>query len=100
MADEEDLGESDEEDDAYAFNHDIIDEKEIAAEAIGEIFTNARSDFLPYVEPCVNELNKLGTHHAESVRKTAARSLCRFIVTFYEMAKLPPWEPGIPLVRT
>ncbi|CAG8828572.1 30495_t:CDS:2, partial [Racocetra persica] len=74
----------------------VVDEKEVAAEAIGEIFENTRSHFIPYVESTLQELIKLSNHHSESVRKVVVGSLFSFLSTFYSMSNPTKWEPGLP----
>src|ERR1043166_4416843 len=79
-------------------NSAVVDEKEIAADVIGEIFGNTRSHFLPYVETSVSELIKLSNHHSEGVRKSVVVSLFRFVTTFYSMSNPTQWEAGLPVV--
>ncbi|ORX93243.1 ARM repeat-containing protein [Basidiobolus meristosporus CBS 931.73] len=97
---EEDLGtgDMDDEDDeqAFQFNSAIADEKEIAADALGEIFENTRSHFLPYVEASVQELVKLSEHYSDSVRKAVVGSLFQFLNTFHEMSNPDDWVAGLP----
>jgi hypothetical protein len=83
----------------FSFNSAIADEKEIAADALGEIFENTRSHFLPYVEPTMNELVQLSAHISEGVRKAVTNSFFTFLQTFYVMSSPAQWIPGLPLVR-
>ncbi|KAF0447599.1 ARM repeat-containing protein [Gigaspora margarita] len=92
-----DLDIDDEEDTEITIGSAVIDEKEIAAEAIGEIFENTRSHFLPYVESTLKELIELSNHHSESVRKVVVGSLFSFLATFYSMSNPVKWEPGLPV---
>ncbi|CAG8674754.1 3854_t:CDS:10, partial [Acaulospora morrowiae] len=78
-------------------NSAIADEKEIAADVIGEIFENIRSHFLPYVDTTLQELIKLSDHHSDGVRKSVIGSLFQFLVTFYNMSNPVQWQPGLPL---
>ncbi|CAG8721801.1 8732_t:CDS:10, partial [Cetraspora pellucida] len=92
-----DLDIDDEEDTEITIGTAVVDEKEVAAEAIGEIFENTRSHFLPYVESTLQELIKLSNHHSESVRKVVVGSLFSFLATFYSMSNSTKWEPGLPV---
>ncbi|CAG8515602.1 454_t:CDS:10 [Diversispora eburnea] len=92
-----DIEEDDDENGTITINSAIVDEKEVASDAIGEIFENTRSHFLPYVDSSLQELIKLSNYHSESVRKTAVGSLIRFLITFYSMSNPVQWEPGLNL---
>ncbi|KAG9295040.1 hypothetical protein G9A89_017834 [Geosiphon pyriformis] len=95
---EAEQNEEDEDDvDELIVNSAVVDEKEIAADAIGEIFEHTRGHFLPYVETCTKELQKLCNHYSEGVRKAAACSLFNFLATFYLMSDPAPWQPGLPV---
>ncbi|KAL9542102.1 hypothetical protein MBANPS3_008780 [Mucor bainieri] len=93
------LGEGDEEDDdsAFNFNSAIADEKEFAADALGELFESTQTHFLPYVEPAVQELTELSFHLFDGVRKAVVGSLFSFLKTFYLMSGSEEWKAGIPL---
>ncbi|CAO3697035.1 unnamed protein product [Umbelopsis ramanniana] len=84
----------------FSFNSAIADEKEIAADALGEIFENTRSEFLPYVVPTMNELVQLSAHISEGVRKAVTNSFFTFLQTFYVMSAPAQWVPGLPLQYT
>ncbi|CAB4443681.1 unnamed protein product [Rhizophagus irregularis] len=92
-----DIDDDDDDDAEYAINSAIVDEKEIAADVIGEIFENTRSNFLPYVEASISELVKLASHHSGGVRKSVVSSLFRFLTTFYSMSNPTQWEAGLPV---
>ncbi|KAI8988658.1 armadillo-type protein [Pilobolus umbonatus] len=93
------LGDNDDDDDdsAYNFNSAIADEKEFAADALGELFENTQSHFLPYVETAVDELTELSAHVFDGVRKAVVGSLFSFLKTFYIMSGAEDWTPGLPL---
>lgn len=93
-----DIDDDDDDDAEYAINSAIVDEKEIAADVIGEIFENTRSNFLPYVETSISELVKLASHHSGGVRRSVASSLFSFLTTFYSMSNPAQWEAGLPVV--
>ncbi|CAO3593935.1 unnamed protein product [Absidia cylindrospora] len=91
-------GEDDEDDfSAFNFNSAIADEKEFAADALGELFENTRSHFLPYVEPAVQELTELSFHLFDGVRKAVTGSLFSFLKTFYMLADHGDWVAGLPV---
>lgn len=89
----------DEEDDLDALNINsaIADEKEFAADALGELFENTRSHFLPYVEQSVHELQQLSFHLFDGVRKAVTGSLFAFVRTFFHISNPPEWTPGLPV---
>ncbi|CAO3649803.1 unnamed protein product [Mucor fragilis] len=93
------LGEGDEEDDdsAFNFNSAIADEKEFAADALGELFESTQTHFLPYVESAVQELTELSFHLFDGVRKAVVGSLFSFLKTFYLMSGSEEWKTGLPL---
>jgi len=70
-------------------------EKEIAADAMGQIFTHVKVPFLPYVEGCLQVLVSLLDHFYEGIRKAAAQSLVEYVRTFYFLANYE-WTPGQP----
>ncbi|KAI7878296.1 ARM repeat-containing protein [Lichtheimia hyalospora FSU 10163] len=92
--------ESDDDDDdfgALAFNSAVADEKEFAADALGELFENTQSHFLPYVESSIQELNQLSFHISDGVRKAVVGSLFAFVRTFYTISNPDEWVPGLPI---
>ncbi|KAI9302006.1 armadillo-type protein [Cunninghamella echinulata] len=94
------LGDGDEDEDdfsAFNFNSAIADEKEFAADALGELFENTRSQFLPYVESSVQELSELSYHLFDGVRKAVTGSLFSFLKTFYVLSNQEEWTPGLPV---
>ncbi|OBZ90920.1 putative importin subunit beta-4 [Choanephora cucurbitarum] len=83
--------------DNFNFNSAIADEKEFAVDALGELFANTKSHFMPYVEVSLLELQKLTSHLYDGVRKSATQSLFTFLKTFYLMSNpASPWTPGVP----
>ncbi|KAI7902067.1 armadillo-type protein [Cokeromyces recurvatus] len=95
------LGDGDDDDDddesAFNFNSAIADEKEFAADALGEIFENTQSHFLPYVEEAVQDLTELSFHLFDGVRKAVVGSLFSFLKTFYIMSNADDWKAGLPV---
>ncbi|KAG0199275.1 hypothetical protein BGX28_007434 [Mortierella sp. GBA30] len=75
----------------------IAEEKEVAADTIGELFQHTRSAFLPYVESTVKELVELATHMADGVRKASTTSLFTFLRTFYRLSNSQEWQAGLPV---
>ncbi|KAK4518253.1 uncharacterized protein ATC70_001605 [Mucor velutinosus] len=80
----------------FNFNSAIADEKEFAVDALGELFANTKSHFLPYVDASLLELQKLTSHLYDGVRKSATQSLFTFLKTFYVMSNPAPWTVGVP----
>ncbi|KAJ1938221.1 hypothetical protein EC988_007655, partial [Linderina pennispora] len=88
----------DEEDDAdFNVSTAIADEKEVAADAAGELFASTGSGFLPYLEATTNELIELLDHYSDSTRKSAMIALFTFIRTINKMSNPEQWLPGVPV---
>ncbi|KAI7907017.1 armadillo-type protein [Cokeromyces recurvatus] len=79
----------------FNFNSAIADEKEFAVDALGELFANTKSHFLPYIEESLVELQKLAAHLYDNVRKCAIQSMFTFLKTFYTMSNPVPWTVGV-----
>lgn len=75
----------------------VADEKEIAADTLGELFESTRGHFLPYVPAATDYLMKLLEHFSEGVRKACVGSLFTFIKTVYVMSEPQQWQSGLPL---
>ena len=73
-------------------------EKEIAADALGEIFVNTKDAFLPYLKESVEQLIELSDTFYEGARKSALSALWKFVTTLGEMQCTEPWQPGLPVV--
>ncbi|KAF9953080.1 hypothetical protein BGZ72_005712 [Mortierella alpina] len=96
--DQEDAdGEDTAEDLNYVFRSAIADEKEVAADTIGEFFQHTRAAFLPYVESSVKELVNLTTHMSDGVRKASCGALFNFLRTFYKLSNCDEWKAGLPV---
>ncbi|CAG8556198.1 1412_t:CDS:10, partial [Racocetra fulgida] len=99
-----DLDIDDEEDTEITIGSAVVDEKEVAAEAIGEIFENTRSHFIPYVESTLQELIKLSNHHSESkvpIHENVynmAKAVLSTILTMWEDEESKPIAENILLL--
>ncbi|KAF9426934.1 hypothetical protein BGZ94_005786 [Podila epigama] len=93
----DDMEAEEEEELSYIHKSAIADEKEVAADAIGELFQHTRSAFLPYVESCVKELVNLTSHMSDGVRRTSCGALFNFLRTFYSLSKSADWKAGLPV---
>ncbi|KAK4049598.1 hypothetical protein OIV83_004096 [Microbotryomycetes sp. JL201] len=94
----EDLDEeidSDEEEALFSASTAIAIEKECAADAIAEMFSNTRAPFVPYVEKSVEALLPGLTHHwHDGIRKSSVAALLGFVTTIHSMSDLPKWRKG------
>ncbi|KAF9362300.1 hypothetical protein BGX34_006440 [Mortierella sp. NVP85] len=95
--DGDDDGEDTGEEPNYVIRSAIADEKEVAADTIGELFRHTRSAFLPYVEESVKELLGLLEHMSEGVRKASSSALFAFLRTFYGLSNSEDWKAGLPV---
>ncbi|KAI9636830.1 putative importin beta-4 subunit [Dioszegia hungarica] len=97
---EEDLDDEDETDlDALEqmynqVNSAVAIEKEVAADAIGELFTATKAAFMPFVEESVTVLFELLDHYYEGIRKSVIVALFSFIRTIYELSEPQEWVQG------
>ncbi|EEB08505.1 karyopherin Kap123 [Schizosaccharomyces japonicus yFS275] len=82
---------------AMGVNSAIAMEKEIAADAVGEICAFVGTPFVDYLEPAVEKLVACTTHFYEGVRKSAISSLWRCATSFYKISNVPQWEAGFPV---
>ncbi|KAG5518421.1 hypothetical protein PMAC_002815 [Pneumocystis sp. 'macacae'] len=78
-------------------NSAITMEKEVAADALGEICSHTKELFIPYIEQSKERLIQLSNHFYEGVRKASISSLWRFVTTIYNISKQQQWVPGLPL---
>jgi importin-4 len=86
---------SDDEEALFSASTAIAIEKECAADAITEMFSNIKTPFLPYVEAAVTALIP-GLQHQwhDGIRKSSVAALLGFMTTFHEMSEGPKWEKG------
>ncbi|KAJ1848292.1 hypothetical protein LPJ70_001104, partial [Coemansia sp. RSA 2708] len=91
------MGGDDDDDEPFNINTAVSDEKEVAADAVGQLFASTTTAFLPYVEEITAELVQLLNHYSDTARKAATVSLFTFIRTFNKIASPEPWMPGVPL---
>ena len=84
-------------DDYFNVNSAISEEKETSLDALAQLFSSTKSEFLPYVQDSINIALGLLDHYNESVRKSACACLCSFLQTFYKMSNPRKWEAGLPL---
>lgn len=75
----------------------VTAEKEVAADAIGEIFKYTRTGFLPYLQGAVSELVTLMQHFNQNIRKSAVASLFSIIQTLNSIECVDDWVQGLPV---
>jgi len=85
-------------DDKFKVNTAVADEKEVAADAVSEIFEYTKEDFLPYLDNILNHLIKLTAYYSDTVRKASVAALFNFLCTFSGLFSPQDWTPGLPLV--
>ncbi|KAI8150043.1 armadillo-type protein [Fennellomyces sp. T-0311] len=96
------VGDEDEDDDddelsGLNFNSAIADEKEFACDALGELFENTRTHFMPYVEDSLQALVEATGNLFDGVRKASLGSLFAYIKTFYSLFSAGDWVQGLPV---
>ena len=94
----DDMSDDDDESIALKVNSALQLEKEIAADALREIFVNVKSAFLPYLATATTYLVELAEAFYDGARKAALSALWRFVITLGELQVTEPWVPGLPVV--
>jgi len=100
---ETDVADSDDDDDDdesinLNVNSALQLEKEIAADALGEIFIYVKEAFLPYLQTATEQLLELADTFYEGSRKSALSSLWKFVTTLGALQVNEAWQPGLPVV--
>lgn len=96
-----DIEDTDDEDDESIdlnINSALQMEKEIGADALGEIFVNVKAAFLPYLASASEQLVELTEAFYDGARKSAFSALWKFVVTLGELQVAEEWQPGLPVV--
>jgi hypothetical protein len=74
----------------------ISEEKEIALEALADIFSNTGSEFMPFFEKTITLTLPLLEHPFEGCRRAAIAALFRAYGALWQVSGAT-WEPGLPL---
>ena len=93
---------SDDDDDAWGDLTGIsavAEEKEVALESLGDIFSHVGKAYMPYYEGTLNAIIPLLEHSWEPTRRAAIGTIFRLYASLW---KLQPeaqsqWEPGLPI---
>jgi importin-4 len=76
-------------------------EKEIAVEVLGDVISNTKAEYLPYLEKSIEKILPLVEHEFEGVRKAAISTLHRAYAALWDIEEeaghMQKWEPGLPL---
>jgi importin-4 len=74
-------------------------EKEVAADTLGEVLSNCKRGFIPYLTKTVEILAMKTQHPYEGVRANAVATLWRAFATFWQINEdqMQKWVPGLPL---
>ncbi|KIV90504.1 hypothetical protein PV10_07803 [Exophiala mesophila] len=76
-------------------------EKEIAIEVIGDLASNTKTAYLPYIEKTIEKILPLTEHSYENVRKATLSTLHRAYAALYDISEesgqIQKWKPGLPL---
>lgn len=83
----------------FVASNAVVEEKEMAIQSLGEIFTSTKTHFLPFFEPSLNALLECTTHYHEDIRKGSVEVLCKFLMAFYEISNPAAWTPGLPVAN-
>jgi importin-4 len=94
----DDMSDDDDESIELKVNSALQLEKEIAADALREIFVNVKGAFLPYLATATTQLVELADTFYDGARKSALSALWAFVVTLGELQVTEPWVPGLPVV--
>jgi hypothetical protein len=94
----DDMSDDDDESIEFKVNSALQLEKEIAADALREIFVNVKGAFLPYLATATTQLVELADTFYDGARKSALSALWTFVVTLGELQVTEAWVPGLPVV--
>ncbi|KAK5113342.1 hypothetical protein LTR62_003441 [Meristemomyces frigidus] len=75
-------------------------EKEIAVEVLGDVMTNSKGKYLPYMQKTIEVVLPLLDHSYEGVRKSAVGTTWRAYACLWGLAEdngMQKWQPGLPL---
>jgi importin-4 len=76
-------------------------EKEIAIEVLGDVVSNSKSEFLPFLEKSIEKILPLTEHEFEGIRKATISTLHRAYAALWdveeEAGNMQKWQPGLPL---
>ena len=77
----------------------VAQEKEIAVEVVGDIFTHVTRPCIPYIEKTVEIVLPLTEHSYEGVRRAAIGTLYRLYAAVWGLQpdEIQKWKPGLPL---
>lgn len=77
----------------------ISEEKEVALEALAEVFSHVGSTFLPYYEKSIEIIMTLIEHHYEATRRAAISAMYRAYASLWLLQpdEQQKWEPGLPV---
>lgn len=84
----------------FAVTNAIINEKENAIDALGEIITGVKQDFAPYLERSCALLADNCSHYHTPLAISAINALWKAFITFYNYAGCEKWTPGFPAQYT
>ena len=77
----------------------IAEEKEVALEALAEVFTHTGADYLPYFEKTIEAILPLIDHGWEATRRAAISGMYRAFAALWQLQPeaQQSWAPGLPL---
>jgi importin-4 len=76
-------------------------EKEIAIEVLGDVISNSKGEFLPFLEKSIEKILPLTEHEFEGIRKATISTLHRAYAALWDVEEeaghMQKWQPGLPL---
>lgn len=81
----------------FYFDSVVASEKNFAVQALGDLFENTKTHFLPYVDDTLRQLENLHGHIDEEVRSSVTRSLFTYLRAFHIISHQGDWLPGLPV---
>jgi importin-4 len=76
-------------------------EKEIAIEVLGDVISNTKAEFLPFMEKSIEKILPLTGHEFEGIRKATISTLHRAYAALWDVEEeaghMQKWLPGLPL---
>jgi importin-4 len=77
----------------------IAEEKEVALEALADIYSHTGKEFLPYYPKTIESILPLLEHSHEATRRAAISAMFRLYASLWQLQpdSQSKWEPGMPV---
>ena len=78
---------------------EVAQEKEVALEALADIFSHTGKEYLPYYEKTVTAILPIMEHDSESTKESAISAMFRLYASLWKLQpeEQSKWMPGLPI---